>query len=152
MPYLREAGSISILPRRYSCGALLVQRRKAWRKAAASLNPNAYATSSIVRSVSRTYLIAACALNINSSISSRNDVPSCSSFRRKVRGLILRRSATSSKLVGRLKRLRKISRTLPATPVFSFNSLGKLVAELQHLGIGHLISTIGWGIQPIEVE
>ena len=64
MPYLREADSISILPRRYSCGALLVQRRKAWRKAAASLNPNAYATSSIVRSVSRTYLIAACALNL----------------------------------------------------------------------------------------
>src|SRR5258708_12984686 len=121
VPCFGEAEQHQYLVRRYSCGALLVQRRKAWRKAAASLNPNTYATSSIVRSVSRTYLIAACALN--SSISSRNDVPSCSSFRRKVRGLILRRSATSSKLVGCPKRLRKISRTLPATPVFSFNSL-----------------------------
>src|SRR6266478_583898 len=134
--YSGEAGSISILARRYSCGALLVQRRNACRKAAASLNPNANAISSIVRSVSRTYLIAACALS--SSISSRNEVPSCSSFRRSVRGL----THAGKKNLANPARQASVQLQLPQQPV----------AERGNFGKGNFISEIWRSIQPAGVE
>jgi hypothetical protein len=45
-------------PRRNSRGVLPVQRRKAWRKFAGSLNPTAVAMSSLAMTVSRRYFTA----------------------------------------------------------------------------------------------